>query len=192
MLCKNKGLKIPISKDQTTLCRRSLMVSIFLFSCDTVTLLSSLPSGALHLLPACTWKYKLIEWWTLPSSLEKSNHHVKLTSKKLLCSTRLIRGINISWAGNTRIWHTVIYWFRGLDRWDMTERLGRDVSGRLEIFPSFVTVPLSFSLEYWLKRSEIALFRSVCLCRVSICSSVWSLSVSVRFLYHFHCYYPSR
>lgn len=38
MLYKNKCLKLPISKDQITFYRGSLM---FLFSCDTVTLLSS-------------------------------------------------------------------------------------------------------------------------------------------------------
>lgn len=73
----------------------------------------------------------------------------------------------------------VIYWLRGLDQWDTKERLRRDVLERLEVFPSFVTIQLSFSLECWLRQSAATLVRSVCLCKVSSCSSVWSLSLSV-------------
>lgn len=58
--------------------------------------------------------------------------------------------------------------------WEMREGWFREVR---EV-PSFVTVQLSFPLAHRL-RSETALLRSVGLCQVSSCSSLWSLSVSV-------------
>lgn len=41
MLYKNECLKLPVSKEQTTLWRWSLIISVFLFSCDMPSLLSS-------------------------------------------------------------------------------------------------------------------------------------------------------